>query len=106
MALINVTRNETLDKKVILCGFWWRKALGLMFRRRHSAVFLFTKPRRVPLHMWGVFYSIDVLVLDKTKKVKEIKRGFRPFQFYKPKLPGYYIVEIPTGQLGGTQVGD
>ena len=105
-ALVNISKNEVLDEKVVLCGSWWRQARGLILRPRKSAVMLFSKSRRVPLHMFGVLYPIDVMVLDKSKRVKEIKEDFRPFTFYTPNEPGYYIVEVPHGRLGATEIGD
>jgi len=106
MTLRNLTKNIELERNVVLCGSWWRQARGLILRPRKSAVFLFSKPRRVPLHMIGVLYPIDVLVLDKQKKIQEIKKDFKPFRFYTTKSPGHYVVEVPHGQLGPTSLGD
>lgn len=106
MPLTNRTKNLVLDDKVVVCGSLWRQARGLLFRRKQSAVFLFTKPRKVPLHMIGMLYPIDILVLDKQKRVQEIKTDFKPFQFYTPSTKGYYVVEVPSGRLGETAIGD
>ncbi len=56
--------------------------------------------------MIGVFFAIDVLVLDSKKRIIEIKRDFKPLQFYTTKRAGLYLVEIPAGNLGPTRVGD
>ena len=35
--------------------------------------------------MFFVFFPIDVLFLDKNKKVVELKENFKPFSIYFPK---------------------
>ena len=51
---------------------------------------------RSSLHMFFVFFPIDVLFLDKDKKIIEIKRNFKPFSFYKSKEKAMYVVEITS----------
>lgn len=54
----------------------------------------FEEEKRVRLHSWFVFYPIDVLVLDKDKKIIEIKKNFKPFGFWSSKREGKYVVEL------------
>ena len=54
----------------------------------------FSTPRKVSLHMFFVFYPIDVLLLDSNKKIVEIKRNFKPFTFWKSSKRGKYVVEL------------
>jgi len=61
-------------------------------------VFIFNKPRRIDLHMFFVFYPIDVLFLDEKKKIVEIKENFRPFTFYYPNKKASYVIELPAGK--------
>ena len=58
--------------------------------------------------MLFVFYSIDVLFLDKDKGVVELKEDFRPFRFYTPKNKAKYVIELPDGIIKktGTKLGD
>ncbi len=81
-------------KDVIVCRnpFSWSR--GLMFRPKRNLVMEFPSSRKVALHMWFVFYPIDVLVLDEKKKVVEIKRGLKPFSFWKSSVEGKYVVEL------------
>lgn len=73
------------------------QAWGLMFRKAvpQPYIFIFNKPKRVALHMFFVFTTIDVLYLDKDKKVIEYKENFLPFTYYRPKNKASYIVELP-----------
>jgi uncharacterized membrane protein (UPF0127 family) len=67
-----------------------------MFSKKKNLMFVFGEEARRSLHMLFVFFPIDVLFLDKNKKIVEIKRDFRPFTFYKSKEKAQYIVEIST----------
>ena len=61
-----------------------------------------------PLHMFFVFYAIDILFLDKELKVVEIKENFKPFSLYFPKRKAMFIIELPLGiaKKAGTEIGD
>ena len=74
------------------------KARGLMFSRKKNLVFVFDKEQRIGLHMLFVFFPIDVLFLDKDKRIVEIKKNFRPFSFYKSREKAKYVVEIAKGK--------
>ena len=72
-------RNKKILKGII------SKAIGLMFSKKITNigyVFDFNKERRVDLHMFFVFFPIDVLFLDKNKRVVEIKENLTPFSIY------------------------
>jgi len=77
-----------------ICRSLWSKARGLMFSRKKNLVFVFEEEKRIGLHMFFVFFPIDVLFLDSKKKVVEIKRNFRPFSFYTSKEKAKYVVEL------------
>ena len=67
-------------------------------------VFDFHKEIPVSLHMWFVFFPIDVLFLDKSRKVVDLKRDFRPFGFYSSKKEAQYAVELPVGFIKKNKV--
>jgi uncharacterized membrane protein (UPF0127 family) len=80
--------------KYQICDSIWSKASGLMFSKKKNLVFVFDQEKRVGLHMLFVFFPIDVLFLDKNKRIIEIKRNFRPFSFYTSKEKAKYVVEL------------
>jgi len=105
----NKTKNFVIIKKSKLCRNVFCKAFGFMFRFKkpdHALVFIFNNERRADLHMLFVFFPIDVLFLDKNKKVVDIKKGFKPFAYYAPKAKAQYVVELPVGGLRSTKIGD
>jgi len=79
-----------------------------MFSRQKNLVFLFNKEKIIPLHMFFVFFPIDVVFLDSNRQIVELKENFRPFSFYTPKSKAKYIIELENGIISETnsQVGD
>ena len=95
--IFNKTTKTTVSRNHMLCKSSFSKARGLMFRLRPKAlIFVFEKPKIVALHMFFVFFPIDVIYLDKKKEVIEIKEQFMPFSFYTPKKKASYVVELPV----------
>ena len=103
--ITNQTHKFTIINKAKLCRNVFCKAFGFMFRFKtleHALVFIFKNERRADLHMLFVFFPIDVLFLDKNRKVIDIKKDFKPFSYYAPKAKAKYVVELPVGLLGKT----
>ncbi len=70
-----------------------------MFSKKRILVFEFDKEKYHSLHMFFVFFPIDVIFLDKNKRVVEIKKNFKPFTIYNSKKKAKYIIEIPAGRI-------
>jgi uncharacterized protein len=104
----NKTSGEILAKEYGLCNSLFSQAKGLMFSKQKSLVFEFANERIVSLHMWFVFFPIDVVFLDENLEVVEIKENFKPFSFYIPKNKAKYVLELGSGIVAstGTKVGD
>ena len=82
-----------------------------MFHRKITNtgyVFVLRKEQRYPLHMWFVFFPIDVLYLDSDKYIVEIKEYFKPFSLYFPKQKARYVIELPEGTIStkNLRIGD
>ncbi len=107
----NKTRKKVLSRNVKHCKNDLQKASGLMFSRKKKdfgLVFFFRKPIKMSLHMWFVFYPIDVVFLDERSRVIEMKENFRPFSFYTTKKEAKYFIEVPEGTIkkSKTKIGD
>jgi len=79
-----------------------------MFSRQKNLVFVLNEEKKESLHMWFVFFPIDVVFLSKDKKVIEIKENFMPFSLYFPKNKAKFILELVWGSVkeGKIKVGD
>jgi uncharacterized protein len=107
--LKNISKKQIIVKKTKVCNSIFSKALGLMFSKKSddlALIFIFEKEQLVPLHMFFVFYSIDVIYLDKDKKVVEIKKSFNPWEFYNPKNKSKYVVELISGKAKDITIGN
>jgi len=80
--------------KYKICKNSFNKTRGLMFSKKKNLILVFNKEKRISLHMFFVFFPIDVLFLDKNKKIVEIKKNFKPFTFYTSKQKAKYAVEL------------
>jgi|TARA_B100001971_G_scaffold100907_1_gene93006 hypothetical protein len=99
MHIKNTTKKTLLAKDAKLCKSIFSIARGLMFSKPRPLIFIFEKEKIVPLHMFFVFYQIEILFLDKNKKVVEMKKNFSPFTFYDPKNKSKYVIELPIGAI-------
>jgi len=86
--------------KVDHCTTFLQKSRGFMCKVPDRAlVFHFKTAQRVSFHMWFVFSSIDLLVLDDQQIIQEIKSPFRPFTMFNSKTLATYVVELPNGSV-------
>lgn len=88
--------------KIIKCESIFSKARGLMFSRKlkdSCLLFVFGKEIKISLHMFFVFFPIDVIFLNENKEVVDVKQNFRPFTVYTSKKPAKYVIEMPLGSI-------
>lgn len=102
--IINKTKGTTISQKEMICRTVFSQARGLMFRPKQNLVMVFPRERRISLHMFFVFYPIDVLIVNAKMKVVEIKKNFKPFTFWTPQKEGRYVVEL--ARCGEYEIGD
>jgi len=102
--LFNKTRNWLISSHERYCRTALSQALGLMFRRKQNLIMEFSHEKRVSLHMFFVFFPIDVLLLNSQKEIVEIKRQLKPFSFWRSQQQGKYVVELAF--LGEYKIGE
>lgn len=98
----NITRDTILTVNHKLLTSVFSKTMGLMFSKKISDigfVFVFSKPKKIDLHMFFVFFPIDILFLDDNKKVIEIKENLKPFSIYVSKNKASYVIELPNNTI-------
>lgn len=100
--LSNISTKKKIIKKTKLADTPFQQGLGLMFSRKKNFNYalIFSRPNESivgsSIHMMFVFYSINVIFLDKNKKVVDMIKSAKPFLFYSPKKPAKYILELPV----------
>jgi len=102
------TGNRTIAKEVVFCRTLASQMRGLMFARKaedRALVMVFSEEKIVPLHMMFVFFPIDILFLDKSKKVAEMAIGAKPFiSSILPKNKAMYVIELPSGTIKSKRI--
>ncbi|MFA4886957.1 MAG: DUF192 domain-containing protein [Candidatus Nanoarchaeia archaeon] len=99
------SRKRTLKVKV--CESLFSKCRGLMFAKKpveDGLLFIFGSEQKWSLHMLFVFFQIDVVYLNKEKKVVGIKKKIMPFEVYIPGPKSKYIIELKDA--GKIEVGE
>ncbi|MFC1691567.1 DUF192 domain-containing protein [Nanoarchaeota archaeon] len=102
--ITNTSNKKVISKKYKTLNSVLSKSIGLMFSRKsklkdNSLVFSFKKPTKASFHMFFVFYPIDLVLLDNSNKVVEIKENFKPFTLYFPKKTYSRALELPEGTI-------
>lgn len=104
--ITNISTKQLLSHQELVCKTFFSQALGLMFRRKQNVVMIFPEEKKISLHMFFVFYPIDVLIVGADMQIKEIKRNFKPFTFWNSKEDGKYVVELGLQKENLPKVGD
>ena len=104
--------NKLLIKKVRQAKTPWQRTKGLMFedvnKFDYALVFDFPRESKIgtSLHMIFVFFPIDVLFLNKEKKVVD-KVTLQPFQpNYTPRKASKFVIELPSGKAKKIKIGN
>src|SRR3989338_1891643 len=101
--ILNKTTGRIISQKERYCRTIISQALGLMFRRKQNLIMEFPREQQVSLHMMMVFFPIDVILLDKEKKVVEIKRNLKPWRMWSSAVPVQYVIELGRIKSGTTK---
>jgi uncharacterized membrane protein (UPF0127 family) len=106
----NRTRQAYLATHVTLAATHWSRFRGLMCTT--AAEFqpgdgLWIVPCR-GVHTFAMKFPIDVLYLDRRKRVVHIQQHLRPWRVAKVSLRATSVLELPPGTLRSspTEVGD
>lgn len=110
--LFNKTKKVKIIERVRIADSLFKRFKGLMFEKKKNFGFALVFPLEkestleASIHMLFVFFPIDVLWLDKNKKVVD-KKTMGPFCLNcTPKEPSRFIIELPCGKAEKISVGD
>ncbi len=111
--LFNKTTGKKIMSRIIIAETHWQRLKGLMFEdpAKFNHALVFCLPREsianATIHMLFVFFPIDVVYLDKGKKVIDIAKNLQPFSLgYSPQKPSKFFVELPAGKAKGIKIRD
>ncbi len=90
---------------VTQCKNLFQQITGLMFRfpKNDGLIFIFKKEKYVSLHTLFVFYPIDIIYLDKNKKIIKLLKKVKPFTLLIPYTKCRYILELKDSKNIGSK---
>jgi uncharacterized membrane protein (UPF0127 family) len=108
MPVINLTKNTWLATKVVKADKFLTRLVGLLKRKKlgpEEAIWLVPSKG---IHTVGMKFSIDVVFLNKEKKVVALIPEMAPFRMTGIHLLANSVLELPTGAIkkSRTEVGD
>jgi uncharacterized protein len=88
-----------LPLKIKKCTTFLQRLRGLMFKRKpinNEGILLMPCNS---IHMFFMFFSIDVVFLDKKNQVVAVKKNVRPWRIVLPVRNAYAALELPPGSV-------
>ena len=105
MIIKNKTKKTTIAKEAIEAKTYVQRTFGLITHKVPIAMILKT---RYGIHTLGMRYPIDVIVLDKTQKVRAIKKHLKPNRIFTWDTRFNLVIELPKNIIdeSKTEIGD
>ncbi|MFH1398734.1 MAG: DUF192 domain-containing protein [Candidatus Woesearchaeota archaeon] len=98
----NTSSKKRLTHNKRMCTTRFSQMLGLMFSPRIrdiSLVFVFDREKNLSFHMLFVFFPIDIIFLDKSRKVVSMQNAMPFTPLIRSKKPAKYVLECPSGTI-------
>lgn len=99
----NRTRERSLGDRIWLANGFWTRLRGLLGRPAlEDGQGLLIAPSR-GVHMYGMKYPLDVLLLDSTGTVVALYPELSPGERTKVHKDARFALELPVGSIGRTE---
>lgn len=98
----NRTKERSLGHQVWLANGFWTRLRGLLGRPAlEEGQGLLIAPSR-GVHMYGMKYPLDVLLLDDAGTVVAVYPGLEPGRRTRVHREARFALELPVGSIGRT----
>ena len=108
LRVLNTERNTCLGTRIRVADGYWSRLKGLLGRKGlDEGEGLLIVPSR-GIHMWGMRFPLDVLLLDEGGRVQALHPGIAPGEATGFVKGVRYALEVPVGTIEatGTREGD
>ncbi len=108
LQVINQTRNTVVGDRITVADSSLSRMIGLLGRSGLSeGEGLWIRPSS-GVHTVGMRFSIDVVGLNKDKRVIKLWKNLRPYRVTSVSVALRSVVELPSGRIAScmVQVGD
>jgi hypothetical protein len=99
MLLVNKTNNEVISENLMTADSFFKRLKGLMFTKElpeEDALHIIPCNE---IHMFFMNYSIDVLYLDRDRKIVHMDEGMQPGKIGKIVKNAVSVIELPDGKI-------
>ncbi len=105
MSIFNRTKKTILSTNASYASTWTEKVKGLTGRNKISPLIFKT---RFGIHTFGMKSSLDIIILNKDKKITVIKEDIKPKRIFLWNPLYSFVIELPHGILKktNTSIGD
>ncbi len=97
--LFNQTQNCELISDLKVADSFWLRLVGLLGRKGMSADEGMWFDRCSSIHTFGMRFSLDVVFLDSSMKVKALKPDVKPGRMTWPVMGARSAVELTSGSI-------
>ena len=101
MKVINQTRKTTIAENIIKPKSLLDQSLGLLKYHTPRAMLLKT---HFGIHTFGMSYPIDVLILNKQKRVVAMKENVKPNRIFVWDFRFETVLELPPGTIKKNEI--
>ncbi len=104
----NLTRGTVVARRGRVAASWTERMIGLLRSPEPRAGEGLLIERTSSIHMWFMRFPIDVVFIDRERRVTKVVRRLRPWRIV-PWAPGARdCLELPSGAIeaSATQPGD
>jgi len=96
--IVDVTVGTVVAAQAVAgTTFWWRLR-GLMFRRGFTGFDGLWLSPATSIHMFWVFFPIDLVWLDADRRVVKVTVGIRPWRLDAAR-GARSVIELPAGSI-------
>ena len=116
MKIVNKTRNFVISDNSGIAYSLFSRLRGLMLSKNRDLILVSPQEgiKESSIHTLFMRFPIDVIWLNSENRVVDLKTGVLPFnprridtwRIHKPKKPAKYVIELGSGKIGNTEIGD
>lgn len=99
MLLVNKTNKEVISENLMTADSFFKRLKGLMFTKELTEEDALHIIPCNEIHMFFMNYSIDVLYLDREKKIVHMDEGMQPGKIGKKVKNAVSVIELPDGKI-------
>ena len=94
--LIERATGRVVVERLEIADRFWSRFVGLQGRAAPPPGFGLLLAPCPSLHTCAMRFALDVIMLDRSGRVLEVRRGVRPWRVVIPAQPTFAILEVPA----------